>query len=405
MPDINLLHDTKQPETARPKPPVTGEIPLSTPIEEPKGLSKFLKRFTGRVPKESIPTSPIANPTLRRNRPTERILDDKTKGAPAMIPLPDQDDMSVNLLGDDLTNKVNPTQRLIQLGLIAAGVAVIIALLAFGLSYYRRTIDADIEATKKEDAQVQSQIAKLQLQSGAITQVTTRVAAIQSLLDQHIRWTKFFDRLEHYTIRQVTYGAAFSSTVQPTITFSATTDSYEHLAEQYLILKQAVATGDFISSFTITAAARTVKNKVETVQFNLLLNLVPSVFVGQGDDTSINTGDAQAMIRRSLTCYLANQPDAISKFPVNYRQTFQPTAAAIQTAKCDTLTTADLAQAQTLVQTDADQDGLVLYLEQYFNTADQKIDTDNDGTTDLAEVLACTDPNGSGDLTNCTPTP
>jgi len=52
----------------------------------------------------------------------------------------------------------------------------------------------------------------------------------------------------------------------------------KRLAKQYLIYEQAVAAGDFITSFSITGASRSTSEKKETVSFTVSMELIPTIY-------------------------------------------------------------------------------------------------------------------------------
>lgn len=281
MPEVNLLKDTEHLDESQPKPErAPSEFALSTPEEsQPKGFGGVFRSMFNRRP-AAAPT-PAKNQTgsmsLGRSRAGERILTEKKKAGSTVIPLPDDESYNVNLLTEELVGKFNPQQKLLQLGLVALAAAAFVGVVYAGLSYYEKSVTNQVTAAQEQLTQVNRQINALQAKQRQISDTTKKIAAIKGLIDRHVRWTKFFDRLEHYTLPSVVYGTVFSGDVQGELAFTATTDSYEHVAAQYLILQQAVANHDFIRSFSITGATNQVSNNVAVVSFHIAMSLEPTL--------------------------------------------------------------------------------------------------------------------------------
>lgn len=288
------MKDTERLEANAPKKPdVRPEsLPLTDPALEPKGLGGIFHSLLGRRAKTGTPTglSRSSAPTLGtatsgtmslgKSIPGERILSETRKSGPAVIPLPEEEDgeFSVNLLTEELAGRFDPRQKLMQLGFIALGAVVLIGLAIIGLGLFDQTVQSQVEATKSKVQSVQNQITVLKKQQTTIVDTTSKVAAITNLVNHHIRWTKFFDRLEHYTLPSVTYGSAFNGSIGGTVALSARTGSFEEVAQQYLILQQAIGNGDFIKDFQVTGATRVASKTGDYYTFTVTMNLVPSLF-------------------------------------------------------------------------------------------------------------------------------
>ena len=280
MPDVNLLKDTERFQEASKKPEAPKSFDLSTPdAEEKKGLGGVFRSLFNRKPPAPPPppTSATGTMSVGRTRPGERILSETKKAAPSVIPLPDEESFNVNLLTEELVGKFNPQQKLLQLGLVAVGAAVFVGLVYGGLSFYEKSVTSQVKTAEDSLRGVNREIGSLRDKQLEIVDTTKKIAAIKSLIDRHIRWTKFFDRLEHYTLPNVSYGTIFTGDVSGALTFTATTDSFENVAAEYLILEQAVKNGDFIDSFEISGANHVVSNNISTVTFHESIQLKPEL--------------------------------------------------------------------------------------------------------------------------------
>lgn len=282
MPDVNLIKNTKDVEEPEHKPAPQG-FNVTSPGQEPRpGLGGFVRSLFNRreAPIGSTPTRPLGSSSmsLNKNKPAERILSETKKTQAAVIPLPEDDgEYNVNLLTEDVVTTFNPRQKMIQLGLIAAGSILVIAAAYGGLIVYQGKVSQDITSRETELHNLQSEVVSLNGQQQEIVATTKKIAAIHGLIDRHIYWTTFFRQLEHYTIPTVTFGPTFSSDIAGSLTLTATTDSFDSVAKQYLVLEQAVVNHDFISQFLITGAAHQTAATGDKVTFTVSLSLLPSV--------------------------------------------------------------------------------------------------------------------------------
>lgn len=289
MPEVNLLRNTESPELPPRPPRRPGDPELTNPSNEPNRLGRFFKSILGRPSAEpTIRARPalgqknnVSRMGLGRSRPDQRIIQETKSNRPPVVPLPDEDDeggFGVNLLSEDLVSHFKPQQKLLQLLGLAVGAAAVIGLLYFGLDLVQRSVTSDILEKQTASQQVSQQIDDLQSDQQAATAATNKIKAIQGLVERHTRWTKFFKKVEQNTLPTVFYGPIFTGDIKGELTFSATTDSFDSVAEQYLVFQQAVAKGDFISSFVITGAARTATPGGSIVTFTVSLTVRPEVF-------------------------------------------------------------------------------------------------------------------------------
>lgn len=289
MPDVNLLKDTQSPQLPPKKPVRPTEPELTDPrAASGAGLGGIFKSLFNRGPK-SLPsvTPPVGagsggRMSVGRAGTTERILSETKREAPSVIPLPEDDETSynVNLLTEDLVTSVDPKKRAALLGVITLGSLIVVGLAYGGLLAYQSSIKKDITDAEQNLTRVRGDIDTEQTTQLEAANTVAKVSALQSLIDRHTRWTKFFALLEKYTLKDVTYGSSFNADTVGVVTLTATTTSYEKVAKQYLIFDQLVRDGVFIGSFDITGATSTPgKEEGSTdVKFVITLTLLPSNF-------------------------------------------------------------------------------------------------------------------------------
>ena len=404
MPDVNLLQNNKEPQ--EPKAPKSGrpDVPLSDPGVQ-KGIGNvFRSLFSKKVAEPEVKPASLGAGTRGQQRSTERILSEKRTNGP-IVQLPESDqDFQVNLLSEDVVSHINPRQKFLQLGFVAAGAIIFVVLVGIGLSFYQQNADKDLQATRQQVATETAAVTKLQAQAEDIRTVTDRVAAIKTLLDNHVYWTAFFTRLEKYTLRSVSFGSNFSGTLQGGISLAAKTSSYEEVAKQYLLLQQAVQAKDFISSFSMTGATKKTSKEGSEVNFTVEFVLVPSAFhqiASSGTGGNGQTTDAQSILYG--VCYLAAHPEAVTLLPAAIQSAFSNVTAPQTQSACQAVSPANLQAGKDLITTDTDNDGLNNFLELEAGTSNTKNDTNNNGTPDLQDILACQNPVTTGAIANCDP--
>lgn len=100
-------------------------------------------------------------------------------------------------------------------------------------------------------------------------------------------------------------------------------------------------------------------------------------------------------------CYVQKNPAILNQLPQNeLTDEFYAEAAkgSFGFGGCDEYTQAEIDGALEKLLTDADEDGVVLALEEFFGSSDASNDSDGDGYSDLEEIIGGYNPNGPGDL-------
>lgn len=356
-----------------------------------KALFKRGPRTLPVVPAPPAPVRAVGMSAPVKGTSGERILSEKKHASATMIPLPeDEGGYNVNLLSDDLVTTVNPKQRAVLLGVVALVTAVVVGLGFGGLVLYQGSIKNDIEATKSQLETIDKEISSVKTEQTIASTTVQKLNAIKGLVDRHTRWTKFFAMVERFTIPEVTYGSSFSGDLNGNVTFTATTTTYEKVAQQYLIFQQLVRDGRFISAFTITGAtSNTSKDGVNTTTFNVGLTLLPNNFTMNSDeflaatkiDTSplrnptspVSLSETGATDNTSLICYLRDNQTEISFIPEFMRASVQ--AAMNSTIDCAGATTEEKNLIAEAIHTDTDGDGINLFYETIYGTNDTTVDS------------------------------
>lgn len=284
MPDVNLLRDTKQPEQAPASRPAAS-FDVTDPSAQPKsGLGSFFRSiFAGRpssrpnIVAGGVP--PKGKMSLQRASGQERILSE-TKTAPrsSVIPLPEDDGaFHVNLLSEELVSTFDPRHKIIQLALFALGAVAIVVAAYFGLRFYGTTVAKQVSSDQQTITQINQQIDALGHEQQTVATTTKKLNAVRNLIDRHVRWSRFFKQLERYTLPTVTYGTTFSGDIGGSMSLSASTNSFDEVAKQYLVFQQAVTNHDFITSFSISGASISKGQAGDRVAFTVNVTMVPEL--------------------------------------------------------------------------------------------------------------------------------
>lgn len=190
----------------------------------------------------------------------------------------------VNLIPMELRQSIDPRSKLISLGIALCGSLVLIGGIYASLTLYRTSILEKIQLLRAERMGVEQQINDLKPQQREAIDVSNKLKLVSGLLDSHIYWTKFFSKLEQYTIDEVYYTGAIAGSLGGQMTLSAVGTSFSSPARQLIALEAA---DDFVSSVTITAAAASSGSSANLppgslsttkVTFAVSITLVPDIF-------------------------------------------------------------------------------------------------------------------------------
>jgi|GEM_PF-3597288 len=326
MPDINLLDDTKTPEGggAKPRTPAPA-VPFTTPARQPSAAPepRLRSSFWSRVSSWFAPKGPRTGgsdkkkeqplkPIIKAVAPDSRVYrepDMKAVTPPAARPTPavpvspmtpaaagpvrrqfdrqksaapdaekiEGDSFMVNLLPDDLAGKVNPRKKLLLLGAVVGGSAIVIAVVALALSLYKSNIVRRTEDVRTQRAAVEFAIRSSRDEHKQSLALADRAETVQALLNRHIYWTKFFSLLERYTDPNVAYNAAFAGDIKGSLSMRAVASDYRAMSRQMTILNQA---SDFVSKAVSTSATSSTATGTggQQVNFSIEMTLVPNIF-------------------------------------------------------------------------------------------------------------------------------
>lgn len=207
----------------------------------------------------------------------------------------------VNLLPEELVGREAPRKKIINLSLIVLGAVLLVALSYFGLFFYQRNLVDKTENAKKERLAVDEQIKGREEEQKQSIEFKKRLDSMRSLLATHIYWTKFFEKLEKYTLPDVYYAGGFNASTSGTLALQGMAPDFETVSRQLVVLKNAP---DFVQNVSITSAQRETASVSAAlpegavlgshVTFGVSLNLAPDIFykkegeIESSSETNIN---------------------------------------------------------------------------------------------------------------------
>lgn len=353
MTDINLLKDTRFPEEKRKKEKKFSDSPLThpgkpeKPTPEPKSpssFSLFFKSLFRQKPKEEKPAvieervisppppSPLPPPPPPQAEKIEDIFENKSKEEEKRPASPREEKAKilpsfelfkkterapkkkedkpekkkeqsflVNLLPEELVGREEPRKKILNLSFMALGAVVLVALVYSGLYFYQTIIVTKTQEVKTQRLALETQIQSRQNEQNESLQFKQRLDNVKTMLDSHIYWTKFFEKLEYYTLPNVYYTGGFNASTASQLTLQAVAPDFKSVAEQLVVLQNAP---DFVESVSITGAQlqegeagpELPAGSIITgqVNFSISLTLVPDIFYKKTDepvstDDNVNT--------------------------------------------------------------------------------------------------------------------
>ncbi len=193
-----------------------------------------------------------------------------------------------------------PRKKLINLGFISLGAVVLIILAYFGLAFYQSNIVTRTQEVRQERLDLDKQISDLKNQQDASIDYKRKLEAVKNIISHHVYWSKFFEKLEEYTIKDVYYVGAFNGVLNSTINLSAETNNFTSVAEQLIVFQNAE---DFVSEVIITGAKKSGSGSsseiampgeiIESfVTFSISLKLVPSIFYELIEEEEVVSADS-----------------------------------------------------------------------------------------------------------------
>ncbi|MFA6588008.1 MAG: hypothetical protein WCT08_02980 [Patescibacteria group bacterium] len=275
----------QQPEY-RPETPLPARKPVWTPPPPPAVMVNAPESQASTLNK--LPPVPL--PPRKPVTDSGEAVREVTKGKQRPEPSPVMGlGLNVNLVPEEYQTKTGPKLK-VYFALTILIPILIIAGMSFGLWIYTKNVQNKISKINDELQLVKTQIESIT--TGTLTYAQAlqqKTSSLNTVLNQHVYWDKFFMYLEKYTLPSVSY-QNMSVDITGGVSLSATTKTFDDVGRELLILKQAA---DFVNEVTITSAVKAsianplaanppdqkVEQKTEeVVNFSIALKVKPEIF-------------------------------------------------------------------------------------------------------------------------------
>lgn len=160
--------------------------------------------------------------------------------------------LNVNLVPEQYQPEASVRDRLLA-GTFVGGAILLVAAATLGLYFYQQRLQSKAESIDKQMSQVNQEIASRERDDlGDALVLQQRTSDVKRVLDQHVYWDVFFQKLEGVTLPTVAY-SSMSVDVAGSVTLAAQAKTYNDVGAQLLTYQRAT---DFITTVSISAATK-----------------------------------------------------------------------------------------------------------------------------------------------------
>lgn len=261
----------RKPKPLIAKPAGKPVVPAPTPVPPPKAPPVSAPPRTAPAPK---PVPPPAPPRAAAPPPP---APKKEKAAPTFSSAaPGGEVLRVSLIPEE--GAAQPAKR--GIGLSGVIITVVVSALAVLGGYVAARAaagarEAEIAGVETLIAQTDARIREADLVLGEARDAGRRLAALDTLLDRHVRWTGFFTWLERNTIPTVTFTQLRSESVG-TVTLDALAAGFPAAAEQIVVFRTAPQAVTAVETSALNADIAP-NGTVRGVRFSVTLSLAPAL--------------------------------------------------------------------------------------------------------------------------------
>lgn len=192
--------------------------------------------------------------------------------------------LDVNLIPEELNKhpELEIGKKLFASGIVVAIFSSLIAAGYFGIIWYQLNLSREAEKIEKEVQVVNQQIKELEVNGEEAREFQEYLALVKQILEGHIYWSKFFEKFEEHTSKEV-YFTNFSMAGTEKLTITSVARDYQSIAEQLVTFQEA---DDFVKDVRInsaTASLNTDDGSYEGVNFTINLEFIPGLFLKKID--------------------------------------------------------------------------------------------------------------------------
>ncbi len=198
------------------------------------------------------------------------ILSNGKKGL-TQAPVHKKDSHDVNLLSAEYSQRFVQGNPKKALAISVVSVVLIIGLTYAALHLYQTKSQSKVDEVASINTALAETIATYKDLENEDKDLARKISAIKKLLDNHIAWKSFLDRLEEQTIPEITYISMGAST-KGTIVISALAKDFTGIARQITVLQEHAPWADKVS-MTSASLAEGDGGEVVGVAFDMVITI------------------------------------------------------------------------------------------------------------------------------------
>lgn len=195
--------------------------------------------------------------------------------------------LDVNLIPDEILDQLRARNYLRELVYVAVAALMIVLIVFAAMNIYQRKLATDTATIEAQIQEFDREIAGYISLQTEISTLSGRLSSLHSVLDSHVYWSPFMEKLEELTVSTVYYTSMSGSANTGQFSFNAIARSYSDLDAQVRVMRQS----PYVKAVQVTSAAATQETVSEgeeesaedeetipTVSFILTVEFDPALF-------------------------------------------------------------------------------------------------------------------------------
>lgn len=200
-----------------------------------------------------------------------------------LAPKQDAEGFDINLIPEELTfqSQPEPVKKIATLVVMLVISVIVVAGISYYINFEQNKIDLKISQLSDNNSKMLSQFKEYKKIEDKNIKEAQRVQQIGGLLKNHIYWTRFFAKLEKYTLDGV-YFTNFSADTSKAISLPSVAKDYDTALKQIVALRDAK---DFIKELKVTSlkAVSDSKSGDVSINFDIKIILADNIFSNEGN--------------------------------------------------------------------------------------------------------------------------
>ena len=192
--------------------------------------------------------------------------------------------LDINLIPEELNKhpELEIGKKLFASGVVISIFSLLILAGYFGILWYQSSIFKEAQEIEERIKSIDAQIVDFESNRVEAEEFQEYLVLVKQLLNGHVYLSKFFDKLEEHTSKEVFYNN-FSMTGTEELTISAVSKDYQAIAEQLVAFQEA---DDFVQEVRINSATAVIDEEDGIylgVEFTINLDFIPGIFLNKID--------------------------------------------------------------------------------------------------------------------------